>query len=83
MGKPTHRYTCLFSKGREMASMKIEARSDRGAARIAAGYQYRDVGYLTPRLKLENILRFNPATGAFEGRRDLEALVARVKRRAA
>ena len=84
MKKPIQRYACMFRKGREFASMDIDARSDRGAVRIARSYQYRDVGYLTPELHLEQVLRFNPATGAFEGQRGLEVLLAqRIGKRAA
>ena len=85
MSKPVQRYVATYRKGREMAEMTLEAKSDRGAARIAASFQYRDIGYYTPFLKLENILRFNPASGAFEGQRNLETLVERIpgKRRIA
>lgn len=84
MRKPVQRYTCLFRKGREYASMKIEAKSDRAALRIAEGYQYKSIGYLLPELKLEQILRFDPAHGAFVGQRSLETLMANRKiRRAA
>lgn len=80
MKKPLQRYVAVFSKGREMAEMKIEAKSDRGAVRIAARYRFRDVGYLRPDLRLESVLRFNPASGAWEGLRALEVEVAKINR---
>lgn len=79
MKPPIQRYMAIFAKGREMAQVSIEARSDRAAARIAASMRYRDVGFLTPVLKLDSLLRY--VHGAWHGERGLDELVEREIRR--
>lgn len=83
MKPPIRRYMAIFAKGREMAQVSIEARSDRAAARIASRMRFRDVGYLTPVVRLESLLRYQH--GAWHGERGLNALVERenLRRRAA
>jgi len=80
MRRPAQRYMAIFSKGREMAQMSFEARSDRGAARIAASFRYRDVGYLRPELDLESLLRFDAKQNAWLGFRHLDHLVNDLRR---
>lgn len=79
MKPPIHRYMAIFAKGREMAQMSIEARSDRAAARIAGKMRYRDVGYLTPVVRIESLLRY--VQGAWHGERGLDELIERENQR--